>query len=41
MGVTAVGLLVKELRCNPSVWKGMPSISGWVTPSTLDEMQVV
>jgi hypothetical protein len=41
VGVTAVGLLVKELRCNPSVWKGMPSISGWVTQSNLDEMLAV
>jgi len=41
VGVTTVSLLVKELRCNPSVWKGMPSLSGWLTEDNLDEMQAV
>ena len=39
VGVTAVGSLVKELRCNPPVWKGMPSTSGrW---GNLHQMQAV
>ena len=41
VGVTTLGLLVKELRCNPSVWKGMPLLPGWLTEDNLDKMQTV
>lgn len=41
VGMTTVGLLIKELRCNPSLWKGMPCLSGWVTQRNLRQMQAV